>query len=70
LLFVTSQKTRDREKNLADAYDKIRLLVASALVVPKIRRPTRPRAGAVRARLNDKRHQSEQKARRTSRPED
>ena len=69
-LYVTSQKTRDREKNLADAYDKIRRLLASAIIVPKIRRSTRPRAGAVRARLHDKRRNAERKATRASRPED
>ena len=69
-LYVTSQKTRDREKNLADAFDKIRRLVAGALVVPKTRRSTRPRAGAVRARLQDKRRNAERKAGRAARPED
>jgi ribosome-associated protein len=61
LLHVTSQRTRDREKNLADAYEKVRVLVAAAMIAPTPRRPTRPTRGAVRARLADKRHASDRK---------
>ena len=41
-LQVVSQKTRDQGKNLADAYDNIRLLIAKAMVVPRVRHATRP----------------------------
>jgi ribosome-associated protein len=60
-LYVTSQKTRDRERNLADAHEKIRALIAAALVAPTPRRPTRPTRSSVRRRLNDKRRTSERK---------
>jgi ribosome-associated protein len=60
-LQVTSQKTRDQGRNLDDAYEKIRLLIAKALVAPKPRRPTRPSRGAVRRRLDEKRQASERK---------
>ena len=60
-LLVTSQKTRDQAKNLADACDKVRALVAKALVAPTPRRPTKPSRGAVRRRLDDKRRTSERK---------
>ncbi len=60
-LQVTSQKTRDQGKNLQDAYEKIRVLVAKALVVPTTRRPTRPSRGAVKRRLDEKRQTSERK---------
>ena len=63
-LQVTSQKTRDQGRNLEDAYQKIRLLIARALVVPRERRPTRPSRSAVRRRLEDKRQASERKQRR------
>jgi len=45
-LLVTSQKTRDQAKNLADARDKVKELVLKALVVPKTRKPTKPSKGA------------------------
>ena len=65
-LQVTSQKTRDQGRNLEDAYQKIRLLVARALVVPRERRATRPSRAAVRRRLDEKRQASERKQRRRS----
>ncbi|NVL67822.1 alternative ribosome rescue aminoacyl-tRNA hydrolase ArfB, partial [Escherichia coli] len=34
-ILVTSQKTRDQSKNLADARDKLRDIILKALVVPK-----------------------------------
>jgi ribosome-associated protein len=67
MLQVTSQKTRDQGRNIADAYEKIRSIVASALIEPVKRRPTRPSRGAVRARLADKHHASERKRSRSSR---
>jgi ribosome-associated protein len=41
-LLVSSQATRDRERNLADCLAKVRVLVQAAAVPPKVRRPTRP----------------------------
>jgi ribosome-associated protein len=61
MLQVTSQKTRDQAKNLADAYEKIRTMIAASLVEPVKRRPTRPSRGAVEARLLDKRRTSVRK---------
>lgn len=66
-LWVVSQKTRDQARNLEDARDKIRALIAAALVEPKPRKKTRPSRGAVEARLSDKRRTSERKRVRTSR---
>ena len=63
-LQVVSQKTRDQGRNLADAYEKIRLLIAKALVAPRARRPTRPSRGAVRQRLDEKRQASQRKQQR------
>ena len=54
-LLVTSQRTRDQTRNLEDARDKVRRLVARALVAPKRRRATRPSAAAVEQRLREKR---------------
>ena len=69
-LQVISQKTRDQGRNLEDAYQKIRLLIATALVVPRTRRPTRPSRGAVRRRLEDKRQASQRKQGRARPRED
>lgn len=60
-LIVTSQATRHQDRNLDDAREKLRRLVAAALVVPKRRRPTKPSRGAKRRRLQAKREQAEKK---------
>ena len=69
-LLVTSQRTRDQARNLEDARDKVRHLVARALVAPKRRRRTRPSAGAVETRLREKRLQAARKRERRTRPHD
>jgi ribosome-associated protein len=61
-LLITSQKTRDQAKNLADARDKLK-----ALERPTPRRPTLPGRSQKRARLADKRHQGDKKAARRTR---
>jgi ribosome-associated protein len=60
-LVVTSQRTRDQGRNLADARDKVRALVASCLVAPRTRRPTAPGPAARERRLRDKRGKAERK---------
>ncbi len=69
-LRVTSQKTRDQAKNIADAHEKIRALVAAALVAPTPRKPTRPTRGAVERRLGGKKHAAQRKKQRTGRTDD
>ena len=63
-LLVTSQRTRDQHRNLEDAREKVRQLVARALRVPRRRRPTAPSAGAREKRLAEKRHAAARKRRR------
>jgi ribosome-associated protein len=53
-LVVTSQATRSQADNLEDAREKIRALIAAALVRPKHRRPGRPTAGSREARISGK----------------
>ena len=53
-LWVTSQATRDQTRNLDDAREKIRNLVAAALREPKRRRPSRPPAAARERRIETK----------------
>jgi ribosome-associated protein len=69
LLQMTSSKTRDQAKNLADAYEKIKKLVASALIAPAARRPTRPSRAAVKRRLTEKKLTGERKRSRAARPD-
>jgi ribosome-associated protein len=63
-LLVVSQLTRDQPRNLEDAREKVRTLVARALVKPKPRRPTRPSRGARERRLAGKRQRGERKQER------
>ena len=56
-LQIVSQATRDQTRNLEDAREKVRALVAAALREPKRRRPSRPPAAARERRLaSKKRH--------------
>jgi ribosome-associated protein len=61
-LLVTSQRARDQRMNLDDAREKVRLLVAAALVRPRPRRKTKPTRGSVQRRLSDKKHRSQTKS--------
>jgi ribosome-associated protein len=70
-LLVTSQRTRDQARNLEDAREKVRHLVARALIAPKRRRRTRPPAAAVEKRLRQKRLRGARKRdRRAQGPDD
>jgi ribosome-associated protein len=64
-LIVTSQRTRDQAKNLADVRDKVRVLVARSLVAPRARRHTAPSAAAVDRRLTAKRRAAALKRQRS-----
>ena len=70
-LVVTSQRTRDQRRNLEDAREKVRDVVARALVPPRRRRPTRVSAKAREERLARKRrHASRKRARVAVRSEE
>ncbi|MEO7329601.1 MAG: alternative ribosome rescue aminoacyl-tRNA hydrolase ArfB [Minicystis sp.] len=69
LLQVVSQKTRDQQRNIADACEKVRVMIDKALIPPVPRKKTKPSRGAVRARLSDKRHVGERKKSRGTKPE-
>ena len=57
-LQITSQATRDQTRNLEDAREKVRMLVAAALREPKRRRASRPSAAARERRIESKKHRS------------
>lgn len=67
---IVSQATRDQQRNLEDARDKLRELIVRALVVPKRRHKTRPSAGARAQRLSSKHAQSDKKRARRYRADD
>ena len=67
-LMITSQATRNQARNLEDAREKVRALVAAALREPRSRRPSRPSAGAREQRLEAKKHRGALKRER-ARPE-
>jgi ribosome-associated protein len=66
---VVAADSRSQRQNRTAAEERLAALIARALVVPKRRRPTRPTAAAVRARLDAKRRRSETKRRRHERDE-
>jgi ribosome-associated protein len=68
-ILVTSQLTRDQHRNIDDAREKVRDLVARALVRPKPRRKTRPSRASVERRLHEKQHQKRIKQMRRDRSE-
>jgi ribosome-associated protein len=64
-LVVTSQATRNQARNLEDAREKVRRLVAAALTRPRARIASTIPAGAERRRLATKRHRASLKQSRT-----
>ena len=63
-ILVTSQRTRDQHRNLEDARDKIRALIAQAMVAPKRRRWAGSCGAAREKRLQEKKLQSKRKQHR------
>lgn len=61
---VTSQVTRNRVRNLADARERLADLIRRALVEPKRRKKTKPSRRAQRRRLDAKKRHSDKKAQR------
>jgi ribosome-associated protein len=69
-LLVVSQRTRDQQRNLDDARDKVRILVERALEPPTVRKSTRPTRAAKARRVDSKRRvASKKQARRGPEPE-
>jgi ribosome-associated protein len=67
---ATAQDTRSQTRNRELALQRLRARLASALVVQRPRRPTKPTAAARRKRMDTKRRRSERKqARRRPDPE-
>jgi ribosome-associated protein len=64
LALFTSQRTREQARNLEDAREKVRAMVAKALVEPRRRRATRPTAAARAERRRRKGARSQRKRQR------
>ena len=69
-LTVRSQRTRDQHRNLEDAREKVRRLLARALVQPMARRPTVPTTAARQRRLTEKKRAGARKSERRPPGED
>ncbi len=54
-LLVSSQRTREQARNIADASDRVAELLRAALIPPKVRRPTRPTRASKDRRREEKR---------------
>ena len=67
VFLLTSQRHRERERNVADCLAKLGAMLAEVAVPEKPRRPTRPTRGAKERRLAEKRHASRRKAERRTR---
>ena len=65
LLIVTSERHRDRERNIADCIEKLEEWVESGWEKPKPRIKTKPTKGAKRRRIEGKRLASDKKRERT-----
>ncbi len=61
-LLGTSQLTRDQHRNLEDAREKVRALVARAIERPKPRRKTKPTRGSIERRIEEKKRHARTKA--------
>ena len=68
-LVMTSQRYRDRERNMADCVAKLRDMLAEVATPPKRRKPTRPTRGSRERRLASKRAQARKKTERRVPPE-
>ncbi|MBY6190611.1 aminoacyl-tRNA hydrolase [Microbulbifer agarilyticus] len=54
VIVIKGQRFRTQEKNRADVLERLRELIASVLVAPKKRIPTKPTKGSKERRLNSK----------------
>ncbi len=65
IVIIKAQQYRSQEKNKAAALERLRDLVAGALVVPKPRRATKPTRASRERRLEGKQRRSQLKRSRT-----
>ena len=61
-LVIQVEETRSQAQNREIARERLAELIRAALVVPKVRRPTRPTKGSVERRIKEKKVRGEVKA--------
>ncbi|MEO0511447.1 MAG: alternative ribosome rescue aminoacyl-tRNA hydrolase ArfB [Planctomycetota bacterium] len=66
-LVIASDEHREQARNRDACLTRLRAVVVSALVVPKVRKKTKPSRGAVERRIREKKRRSETKSRRQGR---
>lgn len=66
---IVAGEYRSQQQNRRAAFERLQQLVARALVVPRVRRATKPTYGSVQERLSSKRQRSQTKQQRR-RPHD
>jgi ribosome-associated protein len=66
ILVIKAQRFRTREKNRADAIERLQELIVAASRVHKTRRPTRPSRAARQRRMDDKSRRGQTKRLRRS----
>jgi ribosome-associated protein len=64
-LMVSSQATRNQARNIEDARERVRALVAAALREPRTRTPSAPSAGARERRIETKKRRGALKRERS-----
>jgi ribosome-associated protein len=69
VIVIIAERHRMRERNRADALERLVDLIRRAAIVPKRRRPTRPSAGSRERRLAGKAERSRTKRLRSERPD-
>jgi ribosome-associated protein len=69
VLVITAERFRERERNRADALERLAELIRRAAVIPKKRRKTRPSKGSQERRLASKAARSRLKRIRGAAPE-
>jgi ribosome-associated protein len=67
-LLITSERYRDREKNVDDCLRKLQGMLVRAARRPTPRKATKPTRGSQERRLREKRARSETKTQRRQRP--
>ncbi|NNM85490.1 MAG: aminoacyl-tRNA hydrolase [Phycisphaerales bacterium] len=66
-ILIVSELARTQEANRAECLKRLKTLIGEALVVPKIRRRSKPTRAAKERRLAGKKHRGETKRLRTNR---
>ena len=68
VLVIEARRYREQERNRIDAIARLNHLVELACQPPEVRRPTRPTAASMRARLEGKRRKAALKRSRSVKP--